>query len=124
MVTEAEVRAIMGMTIITLPDAKITPFILTADKLITSILVGTTLSSDTLYEIEKWLSAHLIASITQRAVIEEKIGDAAVRYNASKGEGLASTPYGQAVLLLDTSGLLAKLMKLKASMYAVKSFDE
>lgn len=83
----------------------------------------TTMSSAQLTEIERWLTAHMIASTVFRSASEEKIGDAAIKYAGKWGEMLKSTPYGQMVLLLDTSMLMSKAGKELASIYAVKQFE-
>lgn len=84
---------------------------------------NTTLSTELLKEIERYFVAHMIANINSRNTIEEKLGDASVRFHDSKGEGLNSTPYGQMVLLLDSLGLMANMGKMAASIYAVNEFD-
>jgi hypothetical protein len=77
-----------------------------------------------LFEVERWLSAHLLASTRERQVQTEEVGQAKVAYNSKLGLGLDSTTYGQQVKLMDSSGLLANLGKRNASIYAVTSFDE
>lgn len=122
-VTPAEVKKIM--TSCTLEDEQIDPFIVSARAFVTSVLsTDTTLSTSIREEIEKWFTAHLIASTTNRMTSREKIGSAEVEYASKYGEGLNSTPYGQMVLLLDKTGLLANSGKKAASIYAVKQFNE
>lgn len=84
----------------------------------------TSMSAEQLTEVERWLTAHMLASTLFRTASEEKIGDTAIKYTGKWGEMLKSTPYGQMVLLLDTSGLLAKQGKVSASIYAIKQFEE
>jgi len=59
-----------------------------------------------------------------RMASKEKVGEAEVTYTGKWGELLKSTPYGQMVLLLDTTGKIANAGKAKASMYAIPNFDE
>jgi hypothetical protein len=120
-VTATEVKAIMDNCLLT--DTTVNTFILAANKLVTKIF-GYSTTEDSMYkEIERWLSAHLIASTLERTTSIEKLGDASVTFTGKWGEGLKSTPYGQMVLLLDTSGELANAGKAAASITAVISFD-
>jgi hypothetical protein len=66
------------------------------------------LSTDTLTEIERWLSAHLCCvRWTQSA--REKIGDGETEYMYKVDLGLKLTTYGQQVLLMDTTGAFAEM---------------
>lgn len=88
-------------------------FINTANIMVNNNLEGKGLEDNTLAEIEKWLTAHLIA--TADGVVErEKIADIEERYSVKQGLGLDYTSYGQQVKLLDTTGTLANLGKKKA----------
>ena len=122
-VTAGDVRLIMNVSITTLSDAMVAPFLTAAATMIDEVFENVTIDATLLDEIEKWFTAHMVASTILRTAIEEKVGDASVKYNSTKGEGLASTPYGQMVMLLDVMGLMSKLGKKSATMYAVKGFD-
>jgi hypothetical protein len=118
-------EVIGGMEECSLTSEQIDPYILAAHLLITDILKNSGLSVSRLKDIEKYLTAHFIASIHSRPSSREKVGEVEVEYsNAKFGEGLKATPYGQMVSLLDTSGLLAVLGKRAATFYVPKSFDE
>ena len=122
-VNSTEVKAIMDNC--TLDESVVDVYIGAAHEFIDQIFsedtsVGTVLRK----EIERWLTAHMIASTRHRMASEEKIGDAAVVYTGKWGTGLNSTSYGQMVLQLDTSGLMAKTGKLGASVYAIPNFDD
>jgi hypothetical protein len=122
-VTTAEVKSIMDNC--TVSDTIVSTFILSSDELITKIFGVQTSTEDLMIkEIERWLTAHMIASTISRTTSIEKLGDASVTYTGKWGEKLSSTPYGQMVLLLDTSGLFANLGKANATIYAVKSFTD
>jgi hypothetical protein len=54
---------------------------------------------------------------------EEQLGDARIKYTGQWGKGFESTPYGQLLLAMDPSGLIAKSGLKVASVYAIKSFD-
>lgn len=121
--TIAEVKLIMKSC--TAADATITAMIAAASGIVDTVFANdTTLTTTTLESIEQWLTAHFLASTFNRVASEEKLGDAQVTYTGKWGEGLRSTPYGQMVLLLDTTGLMANSSKQAASIYAITSFDE
>jgi hypothetical protein len=88
-------------------------------------LDATVLSSTTLAEIERWLTAHLISISRDRPPVKERIGDAEVTYTYDNvfGKGLYATHYGQWVAQLDTTGTLAAQGKKKVSIIAVTSFE-
>jgi hypothetical protein len=117
-VTSAEVIAIMPGVLIT--GATVDLYIESGTLLIDSVF-GATNVDDLTKQIEKWFVAHMIASTQERMTIEEKIGDASVKYHDWKGEGLNSTPYGQMVLLLDRLGLMTNMGMTIAWTRAVKS---
>jgi hypothetical protein len=118
-----DVKAIMDNC--TTADATVTIFITTANAIINKVFANdTTMTEDLLTEMEKWLAAHLIASTVFRTTSEEKLGDASLKYTGEWGKKLESTPYGQMVLILDSSGLMANAGKMSATITAVNEFDE
>ena len=118
-VTATEVKSIMDGC--TTADTVVETLIKGASETVNSIFNTTDL---TLYkEIERWLTAHMLASTLARTTSEEKIGDASAKYTGKWGSKLESTPYGQMVLILDTTGKMANAGKMEASIYAVKGFD-
>ena len=119
--TAVEVLAIMDE--VTLDSAIVDKYISGANIWVTQVLGSESLSTDLLTEIEKWLTAHMIASTRERAAKKEGAGGAYIEYAGSYGEGLKSTAYGQMVLALDTSGGFASLSGKAAKIRAVKSFD-
>lgn len=121
--TDADaVRAIMDN--ISLLDAEIDVYIAIANPMVTSTLGGGDLTGDQLTEIERWLSAHLIAMTRERMGETEKVGEASIKYIGKFGMKWESTPYGQMVLVLDTSGAFAKQGKQAISINAVTSFED
>ena len=132
-VTSEEVLAIMNGCPLTTSE-QIDPFILSAHAFITRVLAeDTTVTAAQKVELEKWLAAHLIASIygsngsggAGGTVKREKVGEAEIEYAVPKvGTGLDGTIYGQMVKQLDPTGLLALAGKKAASIYAVKQFEE
>ena len=99
-----------------IPSSEVTEFINIANLIITEVLGSSSLSSDTLTEIERWLTAHFASAWDQR-LVSEKIGDSAVVYQYVKEKGIKSTDYGQRAMLLDTTGLLARLGGPKATFF-------
>ena len=120
--TATEVKAIMENC--TVSDAIVTTLINSANAIVTQVFSNDTDIGDTLLEeIERWLTAHMLASSLSRVASEEKVGDATVKYTGKWGTKLESTPYGQMCLVLDTTGKLGNLGKMSASIFAVPEFD-
>jgi hypothetical protein len=101
----------------------LTPFIDTANSLVTAKLGSSTLSDTVLEQIEMWLSAHLVA-VRDQVPMEERIGEASVKYFGKTGLGLDATMYGQTVKLLDTTGILLDLGKRSVSINVTGPYDE
>jgi len=131
-VTSTEVIAIMNGC--TLTTDQMDPFINSAHSFITTVFANdTTASAAFKKELEKWLTAHLIASVygssgssVGSAVKREKIGDAEIEYAVTPSAtevGFNSTPYGQMLMRLDTTGLIANAGKRAATIFAIKSFN-
>ena len=121
-VTVAEVQAILPSNSLT--DAVVDAFILGATTLVDSAIGDSTeLSTALKKEIERWLTAHMLTGTLERMAESEGAGGANIKYTGAYGQNLASTPYGQMVLTLDTTGKMASLGKKTASMYAVTSFS-
>lgn len=112
--TVEEVKKIIHTTLV---DDDISSFISTASMQVDEKLDGQGMSDDRLIEIEKYLTCHFIASTKDRPPIEEKVGDVTVKYLTNSklyAEGLRSTRYGQLVVQLDTTGIMAKQARKKA----------
>lgn len=107
-----------------LEDPVINAYIETANNFVDNTLLATDLTEATLTIIEKWLTAHLIASTQERVATEEGAGGAYIKYAGVFGDGLKATPYGQMSITLDTSGTLLNIAagKKSASITAVTSF--
>lgn len=104
-VTIDEVKSVIDTDLI---DARITVCIGTANNLVTSQCVGEGLSTDTLKEIERWLSAHFVAVVEPR-IEREEADVVSASYVHSVDLYLAATVWGQQAMLLDTSGSLSEL---------------
>ena len=121
-VSAGEVQQILGDCNTT--DEVIESIIVDANGLINSLLSDCDgLTEQELKSIEKWLSAHLVASSVCRDIIEEELGEARIKYTGKFGEKLMSTRYGQMVLALDTCGALGKAGKQSAKIRAITSFE-
>lgn len=107
-VTATEVKEIIETDI---TDSTIDVYITSANALVNKALGTSSLGMALLKEIERWLTAHMIASTKERQTKKEEAGTAKVEYTGDYGEGLASTSYGQMVMGLDTTGGMAKLGK-------------
>ena len=87
-------------------DSQIQAFLDPARRLVEEQLATSSFSQDRLNDIAKFLTAHLACVITP-STLRERVGrDYEFERTGMFGEGLASTVYGQQVLLLDTSGIL------------------
>jgi len=119
-VTATEVIAIMANA--ELSTTKVDSFIAGANALVNASFGAGDASAIT-KEIERWLTAHLLASTIERTASQEAAGGASVTYTGKFGERLSSTPYGQMVLVLDTAGLMMEFPhKQKVSIFAVPNF--
>lgn len=120
--TAAEVLQILDSC--TLSSTIIDVFIASASRLVDVVYEDdTTMTSSQLEDVELWLTAHMISSTLHRTTSKETIGDTSVSYTGYWSKNLESTPYGQMVLILDTTGLMGNVGKQAASITAVKGFD-
>jgi len=111
-VTANEVKEIITTTVST---SDIGACIIAADIIVDTYLSGVSgMSNDLLKEIERWLSAHLLAIGKQPQELSVRVGEGEFRRTGSFGKGLESTTYGQMVMTLDSSGKLKNLDKPKA----------
>ena len=122
--TVDEVKNILDDT--SLSDAIITSYIDDANVFVTDSLTGKGLSTDMMTKIEKWITAHMISVTRERMAAKEGAGGAEITYTGKWGAGLASSPYGQMAINLDTSNTLLALVEGKrtATSRAVVSFDD
>ena len=114
-VTVSEVRSIIDVDS-SITDADVAVFINAANLIVTQNVTG--LNDDLTKEIERWLSAHLLA-VRDRRPIHKEIGDTVERYGEKLWKGLESTIYGQQVVLLDSTGTLIGTGKGKAEVRTI-----
>jgi len=81
--------------------------------------------NDLQIEMKRNLAAHMVAlRDPSTRITQEKIGDAAVTYGDSPGQGtdttgLMSTRWGQMAITLDPTGILSRLGKVPAVWYSL-----
>lgn len=103
--SEAMVKEIIDTD---LTAEQITPFLRTANTMVTDLLSSEGYSSSTLKNIECWLAAHFVA-MRDPQVTKEKIGDVNAEYEGKTAMGLNSTRYGQQAMVLEHHGVLAQV---------------
>jgi hypothetical protein len=112
--TATEVRVVINTDLL---DADVTSFIDIANELVTAELGTSGLSATRLEHIELFLSAHFVAirDKDEGRVVREYVSDEArIDYIDNFGRALEGTSYGQQALILDTTGTLSNLGKLRA----------
>jgi len=85
---------------------------------------SSSLSEETLTDIETYLTAHLIAIGKERQALDEKIGDVQVKFQGQFTQGLKLTTYGQMVLTLDTTGAFANEGKRRVTIKAIGQVNQ
>lgn len=90
-----------------------------ANAVVNNNLLNAGMSDDLLTKIETQLSGHFFTLLAEREAVMEKIGDAQVKYAENDSEGILSTRYGRAAVLLDTSGILSRLGGVKQTVEAI-----
>lgn len=96
------------------------PFIIAANIVVTNAFSGTSVSSDILGEIERWLAAHF-ATVLEPNLLEEEHDEARMRYALPKmGDGLQSSMYGKMALQLDPVGALLEIGKRAATIESIE----
>lgn len=81
-----------------------------AARLVSDRLTGKGLGDATVVQIEENLAAHF-ASVRAPWIVQGKWADRTERYSGTFGEGLKSTPWGQAAITLDWTGTLADIAR-------------
>lgn len=92
-----------------------------ANRMVTNNLgTSTALDDATKKDIETYLTAHLIAIGKERQTKIERVDDIWVEYKELIGEGIRSTTYGQAVTMLDPTGIMERSTMRKAFIRAIE----
>lgn len=104
--TAAEVAAILAPA--PSDTSVLAPFIAAANSLVVNVCVPLGYDSDTLTQIETWLSAHFYC-ISAAQTNEEEADTLRDRFDSKVDLGLKVTRYGQMALVLDYKNGLARL---------------
>ena len=120
-VTATEVKQILDDSDLT--DAIVDAYIIGANIFVTDNLASSTLTDDTLEQIELWTTAHMITATRERMAKKEEAGGAKIEYNGTTASGFNATPYGQMVLALDSTGTIATLDKGKKAI-SIQALEE
>ena len=104
LVTPQEVKAVID----TVGDSvDVTPYIETADLIITEQLNAAVLSAARLKQIELYLACHFTAMSRERGgLVVDETGEGRAEYSDVYEAGFAMTRFGQAAMQLDTTGVL------------------
>ena len=103
--TTSRVCSVMDTT---LTENEVSPFVETANLMVTAYLASTDQTADALREVETYLAAHFV-SLRDRLVKSEAAGGVRFDYQGETGMGLDSSHYGQTAKLLDSSGVLKEI---------------
>ena len=110
-VTEQQVLDIMPGTSLT--ARQIAPWLDVATTYVDAVLTDYSYSASVLEACELLLTAHL-ATTGDPEIVEEKIGDASVKYALGKmGGGFETTSYGRQLLNLEYKGVLKNISNAK-----------
>lgn len=120
-VSASDVEKIMTDLDASLP-ADLSPFIRAASLIVDNRIGSAISSTDLLFEIERWLAAHLVAIDVGKAR-RRQIDTAEEDYGYSIGKGLDATPYGQQVKLLDTTGQLSATKSFSFRVFPDPDYD-
>jgi len=111
---------VQGLTGSTLGAAEISPYIDTANSIVDYYLDGKGLSEERLTKIELFLAAHLLTANRERPAIKESVSPASKSYSDIFGQGFESTTYGQTLMLVDVTGILARTAKKSINLKSIK----
>ena len=75
MANRTDADAVTSIMETALTDPEIEAIITVANRMVTTIVGSTTLSSETLTDIEMWLTAHVIAIGKERQAKSERVND-------------------------------------------------
>jgi hypothetical protein len=88
-----------------------TPFIQSAELLVSEVLASVTLSPARKDFIIKYMAAHFVWVTETSSLVAKDVGSTKEVYRtyADKSSGLSASRYGQSAIMLDPSGLLAAI---------------
>lgn len=113
LITIAEVRAIAELpSSSSLADTTVQLFIDSATNITDAKLASAGYSNEYLKSIQLYLACHFAVLTSEKGGLTgQTVGESEERYNdlSAKLKGLASTRFGQAAIILDSSGVLGAL---------------
>lgn len=112
-VSDVDVKAIIDTSVDT------QPFIVMASLLVNRHLGSQGLDYALLRELERWLAAHFVCIRDPRYVQVKTEGDAFTYEHGKMGQGLSATSYGQQVIALDPTGILAQTTMTQRASFKV-----
>ena len=105
------INRVRGIIETGLTDAQISQYMETAEVMLLNAFRDKVIDTVTREELKVWLTAHYIAVTRQRVSTKEAAGGASIEYAGVYGAALESTPWGQTVMALDTTGALKATLK-------------
>lgn len=103
-------------------DKDLTPFIETANSVVTDELGSSDLSVERLKKIELWLSAFYTALTIEKGGLRSKtVDDVKEVYATLSGKGFGSNRYGDVAMSLDTTGILRSMGSRGPARFTVMS---
>ncbi len=120
-ITDADVEQIYDVD----SSIDLTAFITAGHIIVEKNLLGKGIDEDCLFEIERWLSAHMVA-ISNIAPItaRERAGSVEEAFQYKLGLNLQVTMYGQQAIMLDPTGTLFKLSKKGSAGFVFEVFPK
>lgn len=109
-VTPNDVREILDAV---MTDDQFRAFIAPASLMVDRHLAAAGYSVAELFELERWLTAHMVAAL-KKPLKSESVGGASDSYDTVVGFGLDGTFYGQQVKVMDSRGILAGIGRRRA----------
>jgi hypothetical protein len=97
----------------TLTETQVLPFLLAASLLLDTHLINAGLSVALMRELERWLAAHFVCIRDPLFMQASTDGQSMTFQRGPAKDGLKATSYGQQVLLLDPTGILALVTSTK-----------
>ena len=114
--TATEVKDVITTS---LTDVQVDTFISTANVMVNAHLSGSGLGEGLLTEIEKYITAHLIAMTKDQKPMEVEIDGVKEKYQGKTGMNLQATFFGQIAVALDSTGKLSMVGKGRTSIKAI-----
>lgn len=112
----SEVKEILPTS---MDDSRIEAFIKGASAFLDATLADKGLSDTLMKEIERWMSAHMITTTSERQLEKASAGPTSTTFAGQFGKGLYSSTYGQTVVNLDSTGTLKSIADDKGEQFFI-----